>query len=188
MTVAALLTATGGAVALAAAPGSSSGPPSTAQQEQGMTVGAPFKDPANADIDAGANHDLTITLDAADTHFSLAGKNVWGESYDGGFVAPTLRFNPGAQLTIHLVNDLKVATNLHFHGMHVSPEDHSDDAFLCAPRAPRSPTRWRSPPTILRARTGTTATRWGRPAPRPAARPRWTTSTPRWPAWRTCPA
>ncbi|MEZ0110286.1 FtsP/CotA-like multicopper oxidase with cupredoxin domain [Catenulispora sp. EB89] len=132
MTVAALLTATGGAVALTAAPGSSSGPPSTAQQEQGMTVGAPFKDPANADIDAGANHDLTITLDAADTHFSLAGKKVWGESYDGGFVAPTLRFNPGAQLTIHLVNDLKVATNLHFHGMHVSPEDHSDDAFLCA--------------------------------------------------------
>ncbi|MEY9855532.1 FtsP/CotA-like multicopper oxidase with cupredoxin domain [Catenulispora sp. GAS73] len=131
MTVVALLTATGGAVALAA-PGAASGPPSTAQQEKGMTVGAPFKDPANADIDAGANHDLTITLNASDTDFSLAGKKVWGESYDGRFVAPTLRFNPGAQLTVHLVNNLAVATNLHFHGMHVSPEDHSDDAFLCA--------------------------------------------------------
>ena len=138
LAVAGLLTTTGGAVALAAAPGSGVGagdagdPPSTAQQEQGMKTGAAFRDPANADIDAGAQRDLTITLDASATRFDLSGKKVWGESYDGRFVAPTLRFNPGTQVAVHLVNHLNVATNLHFHGMHVSPEAHSDDAFLCA--------------------------------------------------------
>jgi suppressor of ftsI len=131
LAVASLLTATGGAVALAAAPGDA-GPPSTAQQERGMKVGAAFKDPANADIDAGSHGDLTITLDASDTRLDLAGKKVWGESYGGGFVAPTLRFDPGTNLTVHLVDNLAVATNLHFHGMHVSPKEHSDDAFLCA--------------------------------------------------------
>jgi suppressor of ftsI len=131
LAVASLLTATGGAVALAAAPGDA-GPPSTAHQERGMKVGASFKDPANADIEAGSHGDLTITLNASETRFDVAGKKVWGESYDGRFVAPTLRFDPGTNLTVHLVNHLAVATNLHFHGMHVSPEDHSDDAFLCA--------------------------------------------------------
>lgn len=130
LAAASLLTATGGAVALAAA--GDGGPPSTAQQESGMKVGAAFKDPAKAAIDAGSHGDLTITLDASQTRFDLSGKKVWGESYNGRFVAPTLRFDPGADLTVHLVNHLAVATNLHFHGIHVSPEDHSDDAFLCA--------------------------------------------------------
>ncbi|MFI9366877.1 multicopper oxidase domain-containing protein [Kitasatospora sp. NPDC053057] len=30
-----------------------------------------------------------------------------------------------------MVNHLPVATNLHFHGLHVSPEGQSDDPFLC---------------------------------------------------------
>jgi FtsP/CotA-like multicopper oxidase with cupredoxin domain len=131
LAAASLLTATGGAVALAASPGDT-GPPSTARQETGMKAGAAFKDPANADIDAGSHGDLTITLNASGTRFDLAGKKVWGESYNGRFVAPTLRFDPGTNLTVHLVNHLAVATNLHFHGIHVSPKDHSDDAFLCA--------------------------------------------------------
>jgi FtsP/CotA-like multicopper oxidase with cupredoxin domain len=131
ITTAALLSAAGGAVALAD-PGAAADPPSTAQQEKGMKVGQPFKDPTDADVDAGSRHDLTITLNAAETRLDLSGKKVWGESYNGRFVAPTLRFRPGQQITIHLVNHLPVATNLHFHGLHDSPEDHSDDSFLCA--------------------------------------------------------
>jgi suppressor of ftsI len=131
LAVASLLTAPGGTVALAATCGDA-GAPSTSQQEAGMRVGASFKDPANADIDAGPHGDLTITLNASETRFELSGRKVWGEAYNGGFVAPTLRFDPGTDLTVHLVNHLAVATNLHFHGMHVSPEDHSDDSFLCA--------------------------------------------------------
>ncbi|MBF9066652.1 multicopper oxidase family protein [Streptacidiphilus fuscans] len=106
-------------------------PPSTAQQEKGMVAGRPFQDPVDAD--ASAKPGLTITLDARQTRFDLAGRRVWGESYNGQFVAPTLRAQPGSDLTIRLVNHLPVATNLHFHGLHVSPTGDSDDPFLCVP-------------------------------------------------------
>ncbi|MCC9312167.1 multicopper oxidase family protein [Kitasatospora sp. RB6PN24] len=121
-------------VSAAAAAGSRSTPappPSTADQEQGMDTGAAFRDPADADL--GTHQDLTITLDAAGTRFDLSGREVWGQSYNGRFVAPTIRVAPGSNATIHLVNHLTVATNLHFHGLHVSPSGQSDDPFLCVP-------------------------------------------------------
>ncbi|MEY9849063.1 multicopper oxidase family protein [Streptacidiphilus sp. MAP5-3] len=102
-------------------------PPSTAQQEQGMVAGRPFTEP----VDASAKPGLTITLDARQTRFDLSGRPVWGQSYNGRFVAPTLHAQPGTDLTIRLVNHLPVATNLHFHGLHVSPTGDSDDPFLC---------------------------------------------------------
>ncbi|WP_280684418.1 multicopper oxidase family protein [Kitasatospora sp. MAA19] len=94
-----------------------------------MTAGRPFRDPVDAD--AGGHAHLTITLDADRTRFDLSGREVWGESYNGSFVAPTLRFEPGSEVRIRLVNHLPVATNLHFHGLHVSPSGQSDDPFLC---------------------------------------------------------
>ncbi|RAG83986.1 multicopper oxidase family protein [Streptacidiphilus pinicola] len=94
-----------------------------------MVAGRPFHDPANADT--SATQRITITLDAHRTRFDLGGRKVWGESYNGAFTAPTIRVAPGSAVTIHLVNHLKVATNLHFHGLHVSPTGVSDDPFLC---------------------------------------------------------
>lgn len=104
-------------------------PPSTAQQEKGMVAGQPFHDPLDADA-APARH-LTISLDAHRTRFDLSGREMWGQSYHSSFVAPTLRVTPGSYVTIRLVNHLPVATNLHFHGLHVSPNGVSDDPFLC---------------------------------------------------------
>lgn len=104
-------------------------PPSTADQEKGMVAGRPFRDPADADSSAAQR--ITITLDAHRTRFDLSGRRVWGQSYNGSFVAPTIRVAPGSTLTVRLVNRLKVATNLHFHGLHVSPTGVSDDPFLC---------------------------------------------------------
>ena len=100
MAVASLLATGGGAVALAAGSGAAAGPPSTADQEKGMKTGLPFKEPPNADVDAGAHGDLAITLDAKDTHVDVAGKKVWGQSYNGDFVAPTIHVNPGANVTV----------------------------------------------------------------------------------------
>jgi FtsP/CotA-like multicopper oxidase with cupredoxin domain len=133
MAIASLLTTAGGAVALASSADPVSGPPSVAEQEKGMKTGLPFHDPDNAVVEAGARGELTITLDAEDTHFSLAGKKVWGRSYNGDYVAPTIHFDPGVKATVHLVNHLPVATNIHFHGLHTSPTDHGDDDFLCIP-------------------------------------------------------
>ena len=132
LTVAALLTgAVFGGQALASSPTAAPTPtpPSTAAQEKGMHPGRAFHDPANADT--SATQRITITLDAHRTRFDLGGRRVWGQSYDGAFTAPTIRVAPGSAVTVHLVNHLKVATNLHFHGLHVSPTGVSDDPFLC---------------------------------------------------------
>lgn len=120
-----------GGQALASSPTAAptSGSPSTAAQEKGMVAGRAFHDPANADT--SATQRITITLDAHRTRFDLGGRKVWGESYDGAFTAPTIRVAPGSAVTIRLVNHLRVATNLHFHGLHVSPTGVSDDPFLC---------------------------------------------------------
>ncbi|MEY9872560.1 FtsP/CotA-like multicopper oxidase with cupredoxin domain [Streptacidiphilus sp. MAP12-33] len=127
LTAAALLTgAVFGGQALAS---STPKPPTTAQQEKGMVSGRAFHDPVNADT--SATQRITITLDAHRTRFDLSGRRVWGQSYDGSFVAPTIRVAPGSFVMIHLVNHLTVATNLHFHGLHVSPTGVSDDPFLC---------------------------------------------------------
>ncbi|MDQ4501296.1 multicopper oxidase family protein [Sinomonas sp. ASV322] len=118
---------TAGAIAAVATPHST---PTTAQQEQGMTPGAPLAEPAVAN--AGPDG-MEITLDAAKTRFTVSGKDVWGESYAGTLVAPTLQLQPGATTSITLHNRLPVATNLHFHGLHTSPEGSADNPFVCIP-------------------------------------------------------
>lgn len=76
---------------------------------------------------------LSINLTASGTRFDLSGKRVWGQSYNGSFVAPTIHLRPGGSATVTLANHLPVATNLHFHGMHISPADDSDNSLLCIP-------------------------------------------------------
>lgn len=58
---------------------------------------------------------------------------VWGESYNGSFVGPTLHFAPGEHVSLTLTNKLSTTTNLHFHGMHVSPSGDSNNVFLSIP-------------------------------------------------------
>ena len=50
--------------------------------------------------------------------------------WNGSFVAPTLRLWPGDTLNLKLVNLIGVPTNIHFHGLHVSPLGHSDNIFV----------------------------------------------------------
>jgi suppressor of ftsI len=52
------------------------------------------------------------------------------DNYDGSVPASTLVFCPGDNVTVHLVNDLKQPTNLHVHGLHVSPKANHDNVFL----------------------------------------------------------
>jgi len=43
---------------------------------------------------------------------------------------PTLRMRPGDNVKIALVNAMSETTNLHVHGLHVSPRDNGDNVFL----------------------------------------------------------
>jgi suppressor of ftsI len=54
--------------------------------------------------------------------------NAW--TYNGSYVGPTLMANPGDLLDITIVNHLPEPTNLHTHGLHVSPLGNSDDILL----------------------------------------------------------
>ena len=43
---------------------------------------------------------------------------------------PTLRLRPGDELAVRLVNSLDEPTNLHVHGLHVSPQANGDNVFV----------------------------------------------------------
>src|SRR2546422_5103985 len=83
------------------------------------------------------NHTLSLTLHAA---IAIDGKNSF--YFNGQPNAPTLRLSPGDQLKITYVNDLPASpkescaitpcmdmTNLHFHGLTVSPDAPQDDVL-----------------------------------------------------------
>ncbi|MDF1585616.1 multicopper oxidase family protein [Marinimicrococcus flavescens] len=50
-------------------------------------------------------------------------------AYDGAFPGPLLRLREGESLRLDLENRLDEPTNLHFHGLHVSPEGRADNPF-----------------------------------------------------------
>ena len=50
--------------------------------------------------------------------------------YNGSLPGPTLHLYPGDRLELDLINNLNESTNLHFHGLHVSPANNSDNIFL----------------------------------------------------------
>jgi len=86
-----------------------------------------FHDPAVV-----ASHDgvLHLTLTAARGAMQVAGRRVIAQVYNGSYVPPTLRVRPGDVVRLRLVNGLDEATNLHMHGLAVSPLGTADNVFL----------------------------------------------------------
>lgn len=77
------------------------------------------------------NGQLNVTLVAQRSKVTVNGQLVSGMmTYNGTFPGPTLMLKPGDTLHVHLVNHLKESTNLHFHGLHVSPTGHADNIFV----------------------------------------------------------
>jgi FtsP/CotA-like multicopper oxidase with cupredoxin domain len=72
---------------------------------------------------------LTVELVAAEG-VQLDGRNTRAYGYNGTTPGPTLRVRPGDLLRVSLVNRLDAPTNLHVHGLHVSPEGAGDNAFV----------------------------------------------------------
>ena len=72
---------------------------------------------------------LRATLLAEEQEIEIAGQSILARVFNGSFVGPTLRVRPGERIELELVNQLTKPTNLHFHGLHVSPEGESDNIF-----------------------------------------------------------
>lgn len=73
---------------------------------------------------------LQFDLLARGRGIEVAGADVEGEAFDDGIVGPTLVVDPGDTIRLTLDNQLEAHTNLHFHGLHVSPRDDGDNVFL----------------------------------------------------------
>src|SRR6202140_6021674 len=97
--------------------------------------GRPTSERSNPPELRAKNHSLSLTLHAA---IASDGKNSF--YFNGQPNAPTLRLSAGDQLKITYINDLPTKpkescaitpcmdmTNLHFHGLTVSPDSPQDD-------------------------------------------------------------
>jgi FtsP/CotA-like multicopper oxidase with cupredoxin domain len=89
-------------------------------------TGAPLAEPP---VLRSADGVLAVTLTAA-VGAPLAGRSTRAFGYNGSAPGPTLRVRPGDRLRVRLVNQLAEPTNLHTHGLHVSPEGNGDNPFL----------------------------------------------------------
>lgn len=73
---------------------------------------------------------LQVHLDARPGQMEIGGRQAWTLGYNGGFPGPTLRLRAGDLLNVRLLNSLDEPTNLHVHGLHVSPRGNGDNVFV----------------------------------------------------------
>ena len=96
--------------------------------------GATFSQP---DVLASAGGRLAVTLVAAPSKVAFGSGKRFAYTYNGTTPGPTLRVRPGDVLSITLVNRLGETTNLHTHGLHVSPSGQADNVFIAIPNGGR---------------------------------------------------
>ena len=86
----------------------------------------PLADPPEHRSENGV---LNVTLEARPTRVDLGKFHINAVTYDGAYGGPVLRVKPGDVIHLKLVNHLAQATNIHFHGLAVSPQGHADNSM-----------------------------------------------------------
>jgi FtsP/CotA-like multicopper oxidase with cupredoxin domain len=89
-------------------------------------AGAEFTEPETL---RSSNGRLQVRLEASPGSVQLGGRQASALGYNGGVPGPTLRLRVGDTLGVELVNRMAVPTNLHVHGLHVSPQGNGDNVF-----------------------------------------------------------
>lgn len=98
-----------------------------ASHPTGAGVGTDLTYPPVVKSSAGR---LNVQLEAGHSRVELAGRQASALAYNNEVPGPTLRIQPGDVVRIHLANNLREPTNLHVHGLHVSPQGDGDNAFI----------------------------------------------------------
>jgi suppressor of ftsI len=106
--------------------GAASVAPAVAGPVRPQIAGQPVSEPLEIESQGGV---LRARLVARERRITLNGRRVLGTFYNGGYVGPTLVVSPGDTIRLTLVNRLDEMTNLHYHGMFVSPRRRSDNIF-----------------------------------------------------------
>ncbi len=103
--------------------------------------GAPFVDPPVFPNESTEPGIVKVSLEARVAPINVNGKMANLLTYNGYYPAPTIEVKSGDKLRIHFKNSLSMLgtnilghdrdiTNLHTHGLHVSPEGHSDNVMV----------------------------------------------------------
>jgi suppressor of ftsI len=90
-------------------------------------VGASLTEPP---VLRSADGRLDVTLEAQFGPATMGGRAVTTYTFNGHAPGPTLRLLPGDSLGVTLTNQMGQPTNLHTHGLHVSPAGSSDNVFV----------------------------------------------------------
>lgn len=90
-------------------------------------TGETFRNPPEI---VSSNGVLDTTLIAGFSEAKIGNDKVTTSVYNGSFVPPTLRVFPGDLMRVRLENLIDQMTNLHYHGMNVTPISPSDDIFI----------------------------------------------------------
>lgn len=93
-------------------------------------LGVEGQDLVQPEVRSSVDGVLETTLHASITRTLVNGQPKITRVFEGMYPAPTLKAAPGDTIKVHLINDLPEVTNLHTHGMHVSPSGNSDNVFL----------------------------------------------------------
>lgn len=93
-------------------------------------LGEPFRNPPiisseDGVLDAVFNVDFSLN--------EVNGKQFTSSTYNGLYTPPVLIVNPGDTIRLHVNNFIDQMTNVHYHGMNVSPLSPSDDIFIMIP-------------------------------------------------------
>ena len=99
----------------------------TRNQPPPVSGGADFVEPNVLSSREGI---LRVELEAAEREVTLAGRRATALSFNGQVPGPTLHLRPGEKLQVAMVNRLATPTNLHVHGLHVSPTGNGDNPFV----------------------------------------------------------
>ena len=70
--------------------------------------------------------ELRTTFNVASTRFQVGGRTVTSAVYNGSYIPPVLRLRPGDTLHLELDNRSDEPTNIHYHGLNVSPRINAD--------------------------------------------------------------
>jgi FtsP/CotA-like multicopper oxidase with cupredoxin domain len=73
---------------------------------------------------------VEVDLEAQQTWINVAGQNAYLFGFNGQVPGPTIEAHPGDHVRIRFRNSLPEMTNLHYHGLHVTPNGNGDNSFL----------------------------------------------------------
>ena len=120
----------GGAAADPMVPSGNPGETATANPDTGQSgrSGQPFSNPPEI---ASANGLLSATLTVGPAELTVAGENVtFPALYDGLYTPPVLRVQPGDTIRLLLNNFAQLPTNVHYHGLNVTPLEGGDNIYI----------------------------------------------------------